>query len=413
MAKSQAGAAKIFAREAHLRSILETVPDAMIVIDVTGHILSFSAAAERMFGFSEDEVLGENVSMLMPSPDRERHDGYLERYMRTGERRIIGIGRVLTARHRDGATFPIELSVGEARIGDDRVFTGFIRDLTERQEAELRVHDLQSVLAHVQRVSEMGTLATSLAHELNQPLTAIANYVETARDMLEQNVDNITAIRKSLDHPAAIVADEANETDELLEKNAETIAIVREALDECASQSVRAGQIVRRLRDFVSRGETERRIESLQRLITEASALALVGAGDQNIEVDVRLDPQADRVLVDRIQIQQVLLNLIRNAIEAMADSPVRRLLIYSEREADGLVRVTVADSGPGIAEDVSQRLFEPFQTSKESGMGLGLSISATIVSAHGGRIWAEPSKLGGTAFHFTVIDADSEEAKA
>lgn len=409
MAKSQAGAAKIFAQEAHLRSILETVPDAMIIIDVQGHILSFSAAAERMFGFAEDEVLGENVSMLMPSPDRERHDGYLERYMRTSERRIIGIGRVLTARHREGATFPIELSVGETRIGDDRVFTGFIRDLTERQEAELRVHDLQSVLAHVQRVSEMGTLATSLAHELNQPLTAIANYVETARDMLEQNVENIEAIRKVLDKPVAAPV----ETRKLLENNAETIAIVREALGECASQSVRAGQIVRRLRDFISRGETERRIESLQRLITEASALSLVGAGDYNIEVDVRLDPTADRVLVDRIQIQQVLLNLIRNAIEAMTESPVRRLLIYSEREAGGLIRITVADSGHGLSEGVAKRLFEPFQSTKSAGMGLGLSISATIVSAHGGRIWAEPSKLGGTAFHFTIIDADSEEAKA
>ena len=407
------GAAKIFAPEAHLRSILETVPDAMIVIDERGYILSFSAAAERMFGFSEDEVLGENVSILMPSPDRERHDGYLDRYLRTGERRIIGIGRVLTARHRDGATFPIELSVGEARIGDDRVFTGFIRDLTERQEAELRVHDLQSVLAHVQRVSEMGTLATSLAHELNQPLTAVANYVETARDMLEQNVENIAAIRKSLDQPIATLADEVPAARKMLENNAETIAIVREALDECASQSVRAGQIVRRLRDFISRGEIERRIESLQRLITESSALALVGAGDQIIEVDVRLDPGTDRVLVDRIQIQQVLLNLIRNAIEAMADAPVQRLLIYSEQEPGGFVRVTVADSGPGLSEDVAERLFEPFRSTKESGMGLGLSISATIVAAHGGRIWAESSNLGGTAFHFTVIDADSEEAKA
>ena len=383
MAKQLTGTEGIYAREAHLRSILETVPDAMIIIDEHGLILSFSAAAERMFGFSEDEVLGENVSMLMPSPDRERHDGYLQRYMRTGERRIIGIGRVLTARHRDGATFPIELSVGEARIGDDRVFTGFIRDLTERQEAELRVHDLQSVLAHVQRVSEMGTLATSLAHELNQPLTAIANYVEAARDMLGTPPDE------------------------------ETLATVRQALDECAAQSVRAGQIVRRLRDFIARGETERRIESLQRLITEASALALVGAGEQDLEVDVRLDSAVDRVLVDRIQIQQVVLNLIRNAIEAMAESPVRRLLVTSEKEAGGFVRVTVADCGPGLAEDVADRLFEPFRSTKESGMGLGLSISATIVAAHGGRIWAEPSKLGGTAFHFTIIDADSEEAKA
>jgi len=383
MAKQIARTDGIYAREAHLRSILQTVPDAMIVIDERGSILSFSAAAERMFGFLEDEVLGENVSILMPSPDRERHDGYLERYLRTEERRIIGIGRVLTARHRDGATFPIELSVGEARIGDDRVFTGFIRDLTERQQAELRVHDLQSVLAHVQRVSEMGTLATSLAHELNQPLTAIANYVEAARDMLQ------------------IPPDE------------ETLSTIREALDECASQSVRAGQIVRRLRDFISRGESERRIESLHRLVTEASALALVGAGGHDLEVDVRLDNSADRVLVDRIQIQQVLLNLIRNAIEAMEDQPEPRLLIYSEKEPGGFVRITVADSGPGLAPEVAERLFEPFRSTKESGMGLGLSISATIVEAHGGRIWAEPSKLGGTAFHFTVVDADSEEAKA
>jgi len=407
------GTARIFAREAHLRSILETVPDAMIVIDERGYILSFSSAAERMFGYKEDEVLGENVSMLMPSPDRERHDGYLERYLRTGERRIIGIGRVLTARHRDGATFPIELSVGEARIGDDRVFTGFIRDLTERQQAELRVHDLQSVLAHVQRVSEMGTLATSLAHELNQPLTAIANYVETARDLLADNAETLRYFQDQLDKisdfsPAQIAASRAK-----LERNTDTIEIIREALSECAAQSVRAGQIVRRLRDFVSRGETERRIESLQRLITEASALALVGGGGQDLEVDVRLDPKTDLVLVDRIQIQQVLLNLIRNAIEAMAEQRDPRLLIYSEKQPDGLVRVTVADNGPGIGPDVMERLFQPFHSTKSNGMGLGLSISATIVEAHGGRIWAEPSKLGGTAFHFTIIDADSEEAMA
>ncbi|MCL6698466.1 PAS domain S-box protein [Sphingomonas sp. NSE70-1] len=383
MAKELARTESIFAQEAHLRSILETAPDAIVVIDEKGTMLSFSASAERMFGYKEEEVLGENVSILMPSPDRERHDGYLKRYMRTGERRIIGIGRVLTARHRDGAAFPIELSVGEARIGKERVFTGFIRDLTERQQAELRVHDLQSVLAHVQRVSEMGTLATSLAHELNQPLTAIANYVETARDLLQQ------------------VPDE------------ETLAVLREALDESAAQSVRAGQIVRRLRDFISKGETERRIESLHRLVTEANALALVGAGEQELEVDVRLDPQADRILVDRIQIQQVLLNLIRNAIEAMEEVEDRRLLIHSEKEAGGLIRITVADSGPGLSPEVAERLFEPFQTTKQSGMGLGLSISAAIIAAHGGRIWADQSKIGGTAFHFTIIDADSEEAKA
>lgn len=368
----------VFAREAHLRSILETIPDAMIVIDERGSILSFSATAEKMFGFQEAEVLGENVSALMPSPDRERHDGYLDRYLMTGERKIIGIGRVTTARHRDGSTFPIDLHIGEARIGDERVFTGFIRDLTERRQAELMLHDLQSELAHVSRVTAMGTLATSIAHELNQPLTAIANYVETASDLLE-NPDK------------------------------ETLEIVREALGECAAQSVRAGQIVRRLRDFVSRGETERRIESLTRVVNEASALALIGAGERGVEVQVKLDPLADKVLVDRIQVQQVILNLARNAIEAMAESPVRRLRI-SSRPIDGRrVEVMIEDSGPGLAPEVAERLFQPFVSTKSEGMGLGLSICHTIVHGHGGRIWADASMLGGTAFHFTLTDASGD----
>ena len=232
---------------AHLRSILETVPDAMVVIDEQGRIISFSRAAERLFGFAEAELIGENVSTLMPSPDRERHDCYLKRYLETGEKRIIGIGRLVTGRRRDGTTFPMELAVGEARLSQERIFTGFIRDLTERQDYEKRVHTLQDELAHVSRVTAMGTLATSIAHELNQPLTAIANYVETASQMLA-------------------------------DPSKETIEVIREALDECAKEAVRAGQIVRRLRDYISRGETERQVVSLARLVNEASALAFVSA---------------------------------------------------------------------------------------------------------------------------------------
>lgn len=368
---------QVLGREAHLQSILETIPDAMIVIDERGRILSFSAAAEKMFGYSEAEVVGENVSALMPSPDRERHDYYLARYLMTGQRKIIGIGRVTTARHRDGKTFPIDLHIGEARIGNARVFTGFIRDLTERQQTELRLHDLQSELAHVSRVTAMGTLATSIAHELNQPLTAIANYVETAEELLA-NPDQ------------------------------ETLAIVRDAMRECASESVRAGQIVRRLRDFISRGETERRIESLARVVNEASALALVGAGERGVEVEMKLDPGEDLVLIDRIQVQQVILNLVRNAVEAMTDCPVRRLII-SSKPIDGYVQVTIEDSGPGLPPEISSRLFQPFLSTKAEGMGLGLSICHTIIQGHGGRIWAEPSALGGTAFHFTLIDASGD----
>ena len=305
--------------EAHLRSILATVPDAMIVIDEQGTILSFSATAERMFGFGEDEVVGSNIKMLMPSPDRERHDGYLTNYLTTGQRKIIGIGQVTTALHRDGSTFPIELSVGEAWLGERRIFTGFVRDLSERQQTLLRLQDLQSELAHVGRVSEMGTLASSLAHELNQPLTAVASYCEGARDLLERN------------------------------PGGEELAMARKALDEAAQQAVRAGQIVRRLRDFMSHGEMERRYESLQRLINEANALALVGSREHGIDVQLSLDPLGDQVFVDRIQIQQVLVNLIRNAIEAMIDAPQRCLTLTTHSAPRELVEVVVEDTGPGM----------------------------------------------------------------
>jgi len=365
--------------EAHLRSILATVPDAMVVIEENGDILSFSAAAEKMFGYSEDEVLGRNVRMLMPSPDRERHDGYLGTYLATGKRKIIGIGRITTALRSDGSTFPIELAVGEAWIGDHRIFTGFIRDLTERQQAELRLQDLQSELAHVGRVSEMGTLASSLAHELNQPLAAIANYCEAARDLLDRASD-----------PASL-------------------EMVREALDEAAKQSIRAGQIVRRLRDFMSHGESERRLESLPKLVGEANALALVGSREHGIDVQIDLDPKAGEVFVDRIQVQQVLINLIRNAIDAMVESP-RRSLRISTLKQDGMVRVTVSDTGTGISEPIAEQLFQPFVTSKKAGMGIGLSICRTIVEAHGGRIWFKSEADGGTAFSFTLPIAEPDE---
>jgi two-component system, LuxR family, sensor kinase FixL len=361
--------------EALQRTILATVPDALIVIDESGTILLFSETACRMFGYGQADVIGQNVKILMPNPDHERHDDYMRHYMTTGEAHIIGIGRVTNARRRDGSTFPIELAIGEAQTDHGRLFTGFIRDLTEAQRAERRLNDLQTELSHISRVSAMGSLASALAHELNQPLTAIASYAEGARSLLG---DDGT--------PAA-----------------DNIDMVREALAEASVQAIRAGQIVRRLREFISRGDSEKRVERLRRLITEASALALTGTGTSGLDFNLRLDPGADKVLVDRIQIQQVLLNLIRNAVEAMQRSPRQMLDIRSRPAGRDMVEVIVADSGPGLSSEIAAVLFQPFNTSKEKGMGLGLSISRTIVEAHGGRIWADPSEFGGTAFHFTL----------
>lgn len=369
----------IQAREQHLQSILATVPDAMIIIDEHGRITSFSAAAEKLFGYSEAELLGQNVSCLMPSPDRERHDDYISHYLATGERRIIGIGRIVVGRRQDGTTFPMQLSIGEAGEKGRRVFTGFIRDLTERERDELRMKEMQSELVHVSRLSAMGTMASTLAHELNQPLTAVANYLETTRDLL-------------------------------VDPDPETVAMVREALDDAAKESLRAGHIVRRLRDFVARGEVEKRIEDLPRMIEEASALGLIGARERGVRAFFHLDPAATPVLVDRVQIQQVLVNLIRNAVEAMAGAIVRDLTVATVAQANGLIRVSVADTGPGIPEEVAPQLFQAFVSSKSEGMGLGLSICRTIIEAHGGRIWAEPAPTGGAIFHFTLMQARPEE---
>lgn len=364
--------------EGHLRTILSTVPDAMVVIDEKGIILSFSAAAEQLFGYREEDVVGSNVSRLMPSPDRERHDSYLQRYLSTGERRIIGIGRVVFGQRRDGTKFPMELSVGEAG-GNPRIFTGFIRDLTERRRTEARLEELQSELIHVSRVSAMGTMASTLAHELNQPITAVANYVEGVRELL--------SFPDASDFP-----------------------MIREALEDAAKEAIRAGHIVRRLRDFVARGDLEKRLENLTILINESAVLGLIGTSEKGVMVEFDLDAEASPVLVDKVQIQQVLINLMRNAVEAMSNSSERHLAISSVRDEAGYARVSIADTGPGIAPEVAGDLFTAFVSTKADGMGLGLSICRTIVEANGGRIWAEPRPGGGTVFHFTLIRPDAEQ---
>ena len=367
-------------RERHLNSILATVPDAMVVIDDHGIVISFSAAAERLFGYAEAEVLGRNVSMLMPNPDRDRHDSYLRRYLETSEPHIIGIGRIVTGLRADGSTFPMKLSVGEALSEDERLFTGFVQDLTERRDFEAQLEQVKSELIHVSRLSAMGTMASTLAHELNQPLTAIATYSEAVGEMLEG-------------------------------PDAPDRELLREIFTDVAAQSMRAGAIVRRLREFVARGEVSKTVENLPSLINEASALALVGTREKGIAAQFDYAPEATPVFVDRVQIQQVLINLMRNAVEAMEGCPVRKLKISTALLDKDTVQVTISDTGPGIAPEIREKLFEAFASTKSNGMGLGLSICRTIIEAHGGRIRASDADGGGTAFQFTLVKPSAEAA--
>ncbi|MDB5561685.1 MAG: sensor histidine kinase [Hyphomicrobiales bacterium] len=359
-------------REAHLQSVLDTVPDATVVIRTNGTIISFNSAAVRQFGYTPDEVIGWNVDMLMPTPYREQHDGYLARYLQTGEKRIIGADRVVTGRRKDGSTFPMSLAVGETRSGGEVYFTGFIRDLTEREESAARLDQAQNELARLARLNELGEMASTLAHELNQPLSAIANYVQGCSKLLEK-VDEEYAAR------------------------------MRGALDETAKQALRAGDIIRHLREFVTRGETERRPEDIKKLVEEAGALALVGSRECGVKSVFEFGSESGIVLADRVQVQQVLINLMRNAMEAMRDSDRRELIIRTHELADETMAVEVSDTGPGISDEIAAKLFQPFVTTKPGGMGIGLSISKRIIESHGGQLTVATNEAGGATFVFTL----------
>ena len=338
----------------------------------------FLDAAERLFGHARSAVIGRNVSVLMPSPYCEEHDRYMQRYIVTGEKRIIGTDRVVTGLRKDGSTFPMKLAVGEMRSGETRFFTGFIRDLTERQESEHQLQELQTELAHLSRLTAMGEMASTLAHEINQPLSAISNYLQGCNRLLEP-----------IDHP--------------------NTPKIRDALSETTEQTLRAGHIIRQLREFVARGETEKSPENISKLVEEASALALVGAKEEGVRTHFRFASNTDGVLVEKVQIQQVLLNLMRNAIEAMHGCERKELLVTTSAPDGGKVTVSVADSGSGLSQEIADRLFQPFVTTKAAGMGVGLSISKRIVEAHGGEMWAEPNPEGGTRFRFTLAAAGGE----
>lgn len=354
-------------REALLQSTVDMVLDGLMVIDTKGIIQSFSPPAERTFGYSAAEAVGRNVSLLMPEAHARAHDGYLEHYLGTGERRIIGIGRVLLARRKDGTTFPMELQVGEIKASGAHLFVGFIRDLTVRQDRERRITELQAEVIHLSRLSDLGHMASAIAHEVNQPLAAIANYMGGIRRLL---------------------------TDD-------TAPALRQAIEKVAEQAERARGIVRSLRDLVKKEPRPRQVENLEALIRETSALALIGT-NRTISLDVHVASDAALCCIDKVQIQQVLLNLIRNAIEAVDGSARNHIAITAVRQGSRIA-LTVFDTGPGIPDTVRDTLFQPFRTTKKDGLGVGLSICRAIVEAHGSELTAENRPEGGARFRFTL----------
>ncbi len=354
-------------------ALIATAVDGIMVIDDRASVLVYNSACERLFGYAAEEVLGRNVNMLMPAPYHDAHDGYLGRYIETGEKHIIGIGREVSGRRKDGSTFPMNLSVGEGSLRGQRIFVGIITDLSERQARDRRIQELQAEMWQVSRLTDMGQVAAGLAHELNQPLTAILNYTNAGIDIAKE------------------------------EKAADFESIFA----KIGEQTSRAGNIIRRLRSFIEKREPNRAEEDIVRTVEEAIRLGMLDATERGIGIKLVAASALPNVSIDRIQIQQVLVNLMKNAADAMVNTPRREIHITVTAPSPEFVQVSVADTGSGIDPSIADKLFQPFLTTKKSGMGVGLNICRSIVEAHGGRIWAEENQGSGAVFRLNIPVAE------
>ncbi|WP_375202574.1 sensor histidine kinase [Hyphococcus sp.] len=364
--------------ERFLRSVINASPNAVITINESGEILIFSRMAQAMFGFAESEVLGKNVRVLMPEPDHSLHDGYMRRYIETGKANVIGRARPVTARRKNGDVFPAVLHISEFDE-EERIFVGFIEDVSRQKATERRLEDTQLQLQHAGRIGAMGEIATSIAHELNQPLTAAASLAGAA---------SLTLKKASFDG----------------KDDALTL------IDDAVSEIRRASGVIRQMRDFLRNRETERALHSINRIVEESCLIALIGAETDGVMVASALDDHAGSAMVDRIQLQQVIVNLIRNAVDAMQETRNKQLTIATASAGD-FVEIRIADTGSGITDEMKKRLFEPFATTKEDGMGIGLSISKSIVEAHKGELFAMDNHPAGAVF-VVKLPASKDGAK-
>jgi two-component system sensor kinase FixL len=349
-----------------LAAIIDEALDGIIVIDEAGIIRSFNRAAVTLFGYSPDEVIGQNVRMLMPHPYRGGHDAYIKNYLESGKAKIIGIGRHVEGQRKDGSIFPMELGVASVEQEGSRIFVGFAHDLSERRKFEARMQEL-----HTHRLHLIEQMAVGLAHELKQPLAAINAY--------------LSAVRRALTEPSF------------------SKAKVEEALGKATDQAFRLSEIMDNVREFMARGVTDKTPRNLNEVIRTACEFTDALAEEAGVKAAMRLDAANDLVVINRVQIQQVIVNLKRNAIEAMQGCQRRELTISTRLVDEGMICVDVTDTGPGLPEAVKSKLFEPFITTKPHGLGVGLSISRSIIEAHRGELWAEENAGGGTIFSVTL----------
>jgi two-component system sensor kinase FixL len=374
-------------------ALMDAAVDAIVIIDRQGRIQRFNRAAEKLFGYREAEVRGQNVSLLMPEPHRSGHDGYLERYARTGEASIIGQGREEYGLQRDGATFPMLLSVGEIQQAGLEGYVGIIRDLTEVRRTQAQVRNLEEQLLHADRLVILGELTAGIAHEINQPLTAIAAYADAGRKIIER-MEHAPAAGRSTPPAAAPATPAAYSPAEDMNSICERIG----------GQARRAGEVVQRLRGLVRSGRMSKGRHDINDIIK--NILLLFEFEVKKTGTDLLFFPlePPESLYVDEIQVQQILVNLVKNSLDAIAESGRAggRVEIRVRKEEPELL-VSVSDNGPGVPASHRPRLFDAFFTTKPKGVGLGLSICRTIAAAHGGTLRYEQSEQGGSCFTLSL----------
>jgi two-component system, LuxR family, sensor kinase FixL len=354
-----------------LAAIVESSEDAIIAKDLSGIVFAWNRAAERLFGYTASEMIGQPLTVIFP-PYRLKEEAFILGQIAGGEKVEH---YETTQRCKDGRVIRVSATVSPIQDVSGKI-TGaskILRDVTDRDARERRILELQAELTHVQRLTELGQVVTTLVHEVNQPITAIRNYLNACRRLAATG--NLTGVQA--------------------------------ALERMEDQTKRASEIIQRIREFVMKRDVQMQPEDISLVIDEAVALIRASLAGEVPTLTVQVDPTEPHVEIDKVQVQQVLFNLMRNGIEAMQDQPRRELTVATKAAQGGMVEISVADTGPGIPDDVRSRLFQPFVTTKTTGMGVGLSVCQGIVQSHGGRLWADDDIMGdGTVFRFTVRNA-------